>query len=165
MTLRDVIHGHMNGGMVQRIRLNRQAPQRKDLTNELQERLALLEMEEAKAVAIVNRIKEQRELTARMLELERQTTAGTPDSAKRSVRRREPYEIVREELLAHDFVPKQTIVERAIAEGHEAPARAVNIILMGFLKRGFVTRTGDERYGLTEKGKEALSGETEGTLC
>jgi len=98
-----------------------------------------------------------------MLELERQEVVASTPRPTRPHLKRAVDEVVREKLLSGDSILKSAMVSAAADEGHESPARSVNIILMGYLKRKLVTRTDDDtRYSVTEKGKSTLSEKAEG---
>jgi hypothetical protein len=138
--------------MVERIKLSR------DLSGELKHRLSALQERIENARSVLKEAEEERELVGKLLELELRRSGKTGNSRKR----RPLKELVNAKLL-HGPTNRAAITKAAENEGHEAPARGVNAILMGYHRTGYVVRTGDEGYGLTAKGKEALSGEAEGT--
>jgi hypothetical protein len=131
----------------------------RDLTQELRARLIALESEEEAALAALARIKEKKEATARLLELEDGEKAQFRPKPKRL---REVHEIVREKLLA-GMTNKDEIIEAVEAEGHEKPGRSVNASLMTFKRYGHVEQD-DREFVVTLKGKDALSREAGGRL-
>jgi hypothetical protein len=128
---------------------------------QLNERLEQLEGRAEETRAILKEIDEERDLVGKLLELEMRR-AGKTGSGPGTGRKPEIRELIDAALLG-GITTKEALKESAEENGHTAPARAIHAILMNYFRHGYVTRGSGERYGLTEKGNEALSGKAEGS--
>ncbi len=126
------------------------------LADPLKERLEQLESRAIDARNILKEIDEEKQLVSKLLELEMRRMGRTDKKRQRSIS-----EIVDATLLKGS-TNKEVLNRIALDEGHDAPARSIHAQLMSYFNNGYVVRTSDEGYGLTEKGKDALDKKTEG---
>ena len=124
---------------------------------ELQTRLLSLDGRAAEYHAALNQIEEERELINKLIDIERRKKGIAADEK----RHLSVAEIVAAALLAGPTT-KTALREKAEAQGHQSPGRAIHAILMNFFRHGHVTRASGDRYALTEKGKDALDRKAEG---
>jgi hypothetical protein len=128
------------------------------LVEPLKERLSQLETRATEARKALQEIDGEKQLVTKLLEIELRRVGAV---TKR--RRRQIPEIVDGTLLEGP-TNKETLNRIAVDDGHEAPARSINAVLIGYVKNGIADKSDDGTYTLTEKGYGALSRKADSAL-
>ena len=131
-------------------------PKPSTLAEPLKARLDDLDARADELRKALKEIDEEKQLVTKLLDLENRRMGHTDKKRQRPIS-----EIVDETLLGRR-TNKEELNRLAVEEGHEAPARSIHAQLMSYFNNGYVTRSSDDDYELTGKGKDALSKKTEG---
>jgi len=126
------------------------------LTEPLKERLSQLDTRANEVRKALQEIEGEKQLVAKLLEIELRRAGSIVK------KRRRPIPEIVDGTLLEGSTNKEVLNRIATEEGHEAPARSINAVLIGYVRNGIAIRGDDDSYTLTEKGHDALNRKAEG---